>query len=62
MGGLSEGEDLVNHVLGKFSKEEMDIMERSCTEAARAALCIIEEGVPEAMNRFNGMDLSGSEG
>ena len=62
VGGLSEGEDLVNHVLGKFSKEEMDIMERSCTEAARAALCIIEEGVPEAMNRFNGMDLSGSEG
>ena len=27
-------------------------------KAAEAALCIIDNGVPEAMNRYNGMDLA----
>ncbi|HIU87682.1 MAG TPA: aminoacyl-tRNA hydrolase [Candidatus Avilachnospira avistercoris] len=57
VGGLSEHESMVSHVLGKFSKEDMAIMQKSCEEAAKAALCIVDEGVAEAMNRFNGIKI-----
>ena len=57
VGGLAEHESLVTHVLGRFSKEDMEIMQRSCEEAAKAALCIVDEGVAEAMNRFNGIKI-----
>ena len=33
-------------------------MDRTFSAAADAALTIIREGVTEAMNRFNGMDLA----
>ena len=57
VGGLSEGEDMIAHVLGKFSKEEQPVMKESVREAARAALCVVDKGVMEAMNRFNGLKI-----
>lgn len=57
VGGLKPSEDMISHVLGRFSKEEAEIMQSACMEAARAALCIVDDGVPEAMNRFNGMKI-----
>lgn len=45
--------NLVNHVLGKFSKEDRDLMEKSLEAASDAAVSIIKEGTQEAMNKFN---------
>lgn len=54
VGGLGEHEDLVTHVLGRFSSDDMEIMKKVFSEAADAALCIVDDGVAEAMNRYNG--------
>ena len=46
--------DLANWVLSGFSaKEEKDLVS-ALERAADAALCIIDHGVPESANRFNG--------
>lgn len=53
--------DLKDHVLGRFSKEDAAIMDRVYDAAADAALCIMDKGTSEAMNRFNGLNLSDRE-
>lgn len=58
VGGVQEDGDLISHVLGHFSKQDAEIMERAYAAAADAALCLLQHGTEEAMNRFNGMDLS----
>lgn len=45
--------DLVDYVLGRFSKEERAVMEEAFKEAAKAAQVMISEGAEAAMNRFN---------
>ena len=44
----------MTHVLGRFSSDDMEIMKKVFSEAADAALCIVDEGVAGAMNRYNG--------
>jgi len=47
-------QDLADHVLSGFSaKEEKDLVS-ALERAAEAALTIMDKGVPEAANRFNG--------
>jgi PTH1 family peptidyl-tRNA hydrolase len=47
-------QDLADWVLSSFSsKEEKDLCS-DLNRSAEAALCIIDHGVPEAANRFNG--------
>jgi len=46
--------DPVYHVLGRFGGEEADKIQAVLTAACEAALLIIDNGVNEAMNRFNG--------
>ena len=50
--------DLAAHVLGRFEGEDRQTMERAFDAAADAALCIIDKGVTEAMNEYNGIDLA----
>lgn len=57
VGGLGEHEDMISHVLGKFAAEDRSVMERAYEAAAEAALCMVTDGVTEAMNRFNGLNL-----
>ena len=45
--------DLVSHVLGRFSKEEEELIKKSTEAAGEAAVAIIKEGLQEAMNKFN---------
>ena len=45
--------DLADYVLGRFSKEEMEIMRESSAKAAEAVGTIIRSGVQAAMNQFN---------
>ena len=46
--------DLADWVLSGFSAQEEKALAGALDRAAEAALCIIEKGVPEASNRFNG--------
>lgn len=46
--------DLVNHVLGKFSKDEVNILKQTLDAVTEATSDIIEYGAKDAMNKFNG--------
>ena len=46
--------DLADWVLSAFSSLEEKALAVSLENSAKAALCIIDQGVPEAANRFNG--------
>ena len=58
VGGLRPDEDMISHVLGHFSKQDAAVMERAYGAAADAAICLLEHGTEEAMNRYNGIDLA----
>ena len=46
--------DLADWVLSTFSAQEEKALAVSLENAAKAALCIIDRGVPETANRYNG--------
>lgn len=46
--------DLADWVLSNFSANEEKALGEALPQAANAALCIIEHGIPETANRFNG--------
>lgn len=53
--GAGSGQaDLVDHVLGRFSKEDRPVMEEAFRQAAGAVEMMIEDGLEAAMNRYNG--------
>ncbi len=45
--------DLIDHVLGKFSKDSQKIMEEAITRAAKAALEAVKNGVEASMQKYN---------
>lgn len=47
-------QDLADWVLSSFSKSEESALTSALERAADASLCIIDHGVPEAANRYNG--------
>lgn len=47
-------QDLADWVLSTFSAGEEKQLQSALKRAAEAALCIIDQGVPEAANRYNG--------
>ena len=53
VGEKKEREDLADHVLGRFEKEDEKRMEEAYTEAAKACICIVTEGIEKAMNLYN---------
>ena len=46
--------ELADWVLSAFSAQEEKALSVALSNAAKAALCIIDKGVPEASNRYNG--------
>ena len=46
--------DLADWVLSNFSAQEEKLLAPALTDAGEAALCIIEQGIQPAANRFNG--------
>jgi len=44
----------VRHVLGRFSKEEIEVLTPTANRVVEAIKVIIEKDVATAMNRFNG--------
>lgn len=49
-----EQQDLADWVLSAFSANEEKLLVSALERSAEAALCIIDRGVPEAANRYNG--------
>ena len=47
-------EDLKDHVLGKFSKPDLDLMRKTMEKAVEAIPFILNGDVDGAMNRYNG--------
>ena len=55
VGGKAHPEqDLADHVLSGFSAQEEKALQSALERAAEAALAIMDKGVPEAANRYNG--------
>jgi PTH1 family peptidyl-tRNA hydrolase len=54
IGRKEEGEDLVGHVLGRFSRAERKLMDEACIEAVRGITVWILHGIDECMGQFNG--------
>ncbi|RMD01480.1 aminoacyl-tRNA hydrolase [Clostridium autoethanogenum] len=50
--------DLVSHVLGKFNINERNDIEKVLETSADVLECLINSGVEEAMNKFNGLKIS----
>jgi PTH1 family peptidyl-tRNA hydrolase len=46
--------DLADYVLGKFSKEEIPLMEEAVKKSALAIEEIVKKDVASAMNKYNG--------
>ncbi len=46
--------DLVKYVLGKFSKQELEVINESMDAAVKATEEIVKNNIREAMNKFNG--------
>ena len=53
---------MVSHVLSPFSREETERMGRVTDVAGDAVRCILHSGVDAAMNRYNGMIVTGDPG
>ena len=47
-------QDLADWVLSSFSASEEKALSAALPQAGNAALCVMEHGVPETANRFNG--------
>lgn len=51
--GAAAAGELVDHVLGRFSADEMESVEKVLANAAEGVDCALSAGMGEAMNRFN---------
>ena len=47
-------QNLADHVLSGFSAQEEKDLQSALERAADAALTVIDKGIPEAANRYNG--------
>lgn len=54
VGDKPKGWDLADWVLGKFNEEDMPALKDAGQRACEAAICMMQEDVSVAMNRFNG--------
>ena len=53
IGGNSEGGDLSGHVLSRFRPEEQILADEAISRAADAAICVLKQGLENAMNLYN---------
>ena len=54
VGAKPQGWDLADYVLGRFSKEEREVVNKAIEQAADAVEMILEQGIDAAMNHYNG--------
>ena len=46
--------EMVDWVIGSFTPDERKVLDQALERAVDAAVCVIEKGVSEAQNRYNG--------
>ncbi len=51
--GRPVGEDPIEYVLRPFDKDEAPVIALACDVAADAVICLLQEGMTAAMNKFN---------
>ncbi len=51
--GRDQQTDAVDYVLGRFPKNEKQIIESTLQDVTKAIVCILTEGIDIAMNRYN---------
>ena len=61
IGEENRSRDLVDFVIGGFTKETAPIARESVLLAAQAAVSILEDGIDKAMNRFNTKNETGAD-
>lgn len=54
VGAKPKGWDLADHVLGRFSSSERELVDQAIREAVAAVEMILEKGIDAAMNHYNG--------
>ena len=52
--GAAKNKELIDYVLGDFSKADKPVIQEAIQRAAEAVVCMLSEGMDTAMNRFNG--------
>jgi PTH1 family peptidyl-tRNA hydrolase len=57
--GIGRGEaavrEITGHVLAEFSRAERELMDKVLTQVCEQIECWVDEGISQAMNRFNGV-------
>lgn len=53
IGRPAERVDVTGHVLGQYSIEESDLLDRIVARARDAVVTVLAKGVKDGMNRFN---------
>jgi peptidyl-tRNA hydrolase, PTH1 family len=53
--GQTTEREITGHVLAEFSRAESELMDKVWTRACDQMECWVQEGVGQAMNRFNGV-------
>jgi len=53
VGAKPKGYDLADYVLGHFTKDEREVIDKSLKNAAESVCLIINEGADKAMNKYN---------
>lgn len=53
VGGKPEGQDLVNHVLGRFSPGDRELVDSAIRNAAEAVKMMVQGQIDAAMNEYN---------
>ncbi|MDO4860645.1 MAG: aminoacyl-tRNA hydrolase [Bacillota bacterium] len=51
--GTQDDRDIVDHVLGGFTREETDVMREAVLTAVSAVECMLSKGIDIAMNEYN---------
>lgn len=54
VGEKRPGQDLADHVLGRFPKDDVLFVEDTIKQACEATFTMIKEGIDPAMNQYNG--------
>lgn len=54
VGAKPKGWDLADYVLGRFSPEERELVDKAICDAADAVEMILKDGIEAAMNHYNG--------
>ena len=59
--GANGKRDIIDHVIGGFTKEEVPVLEEAVTKAVAAVECMLAEGIDRAMSQYNSKKKSKKE-